>query len=111
RSQIAALTSDPNLKSQIATSSLSHGGRRKLPVAFTEHGALMVANILNSPRAVAMSVYVILKETPSVTVSGRRTEWNMCPGLEQRRFGASRGASALRPAATGPSEAAMGKPT
>lgn len=27
--------------------------------AFTEHGALMAANILNSPRAVAMSVYVI----------------------------------------------------
>ena len=49
----------PNLKSQIATSSFSHGGRRKLPVAFTEHGALMAANILNSPRAVAMSVYVI----------------------------------------------------
>src|ERR1035437_5706890 len=47
------------LKSQIATSSLSHGGRRKLPVAFTKHGALMAANILNSPRAVAMSVYVI----------------------------------------------------
>ena len=59
RSQIATLTSDPNLKSQIATSSFSHGGRRKLPVAFTEHGALMAANILNSPRAVAMSVYVI----------------------------------------------------
>ena len=29
------------------------------PRAFTEHGALMAANILNSPRAVAMSVYVI----------------------------------------------------
>src|SRR5258708_11240563 len=27
--------------------------------AFTEHGALMAANILNSPRAIAMSVYVI----------------------------------------------------
>jgi hypothetical protein len=27
--------------------------------AFTEHGALMAANLLNSPRAVAMSVYVI----------------------------------------------------
>jgi hypothetical protein len=27
--------------------------------AFTEHGALMAANILNSPRAAAMSVYVI----------------------------------------------------
>jgi hypothetical protein len=38
------------LKSQIATSSLSHGERRKLPVAFTEHGALMAANILNQGR-------------------------------------------------------------
>ena len=33
--------------------------RKYLPYAFTEHGALMAANILNSPRAVAMSVYVI----------------------------------------------------
>lgn len=48
-----------NLKSQIAISSSSHGGRRKLPIAFTEHGALMAANILSSTRAVAMSVYVI----------------------------------------------------
>ena|SRR5271165_6620407 len=31
-----------NLKSQIVTSSLGYGGRRKLPFAFTEHGALMV---------------------------------------------------------------------
>src|SRR5439155_14120880 len=30
-----------------------------LPYAFTEHGALMAANVLSSPRAVAMSVYVI----------------------------------------------------
>lgn len=30
-----------------------------MPYAFTEHGALQAANILNSPRAVAMSVYVI----------------------------------------------------
>jgi hypothetical protein len=36
------------------------------------------------------------KKTPSVTVSGRRTEWNMCPDLEQRRFGASRVASPLQ---------------
>lgn len=47
-----------NLKSQIATSSL-HGGRRKLPSVFTEHGALMAANVLNSPRAVEMSVFVV----------------------------------------------------
>ena len=39
---------------------MGRGAHRKyLPYAFTEHGALMAANILNSPRAVAMSVYVI----------------------------------------------------
>ena len=49
-----------SLRSQIATLKTGRGGHRKyLPVAFTEHGALMAANILNSPRAVAMSVYVI----------------------------------------------------
>ena len=37
----------------------SHGGRRKRPWAFTEHGALMAANILRSKRAVQMSVYVV----------------------------------------------------
>ncbi len=46
-----------NLKSHFATS--SWGGRRKAPLAFTEHGAIMVASILNSPRAVQMSVYVV----------------------------------------------------
>lgn len=48
-----------NLRSQIATSSGRHGGRRTLPWAFTEHGALMAANVLNSPDAVRMSVHVV----------------------------------------------------
>ena len=47
------------LTSQFAMSKPGRGGRRTLPSAFTEHGALMAANILNSPRAEAMSVYVI----------------------------------------------------
>jgi hypothetical protein len=46
-----------NLKLHFATS--SWGGRRTLPLAFTEHGAIMVATVLNSPRAVKMSVYVV----------------------------------------------------
>jgi len=48
-----------NLKSQIATSSCGarHGGHR--PWAFTEHGAVMAANVLRSPRAAEMSVYVV----------------------------------------------------
>jgi hypothetical protein len=46
-----------NLISQSVTS--SWGGRRKLPVAFTEHGAIMAASVLNSDRAVEMSVYVV----------------------------------------------------
>jgi len=32
---------------------------KHLPYAFTEHGAIMAANVLNTPRAVAMSVYVV----------------------------------------------------
>jgi hypothetical protein len=47
-----------SLRSQIATSSL-HGGHRHLPVAFTEHGALMLASVLNSPTAVEASVRVV----------------------------------------------------
>lgn len=48
-----------NLKSQIVTSRLSHGGRRYLPWVFTEHGAVMAANVLRSPKAIEMSVYVV----------------------------------------------------
>ena len=47
------------LMSQFATSKKGRGGRRKLPWVFTEHGAIMAATVLNSKRAVAMSVYVI----------------------------------------------------
>jgi len=50
------------LRSQFATSSVAatrHGGRRYLPRVFTEHGAIMAAMILNSPRAIQMSVYVV----------------------------------------------------
>jgi hypothetical protein len=47
-----------NLISQFAISS-AHGGRRKLPYAFTENGAIMAANVLNSPEAVRMSVFVV----------------------------------------------------
>jgi hypothetical protein len=55
--QLTAKEAD-SLRSQIATSS-SHGGRRYRPYAFTEYGALMAANILNSPRAVQMSIFVV----------------------------------------------------
>jgi len=47
------------LTSQIAMSKPSRGGRRTRPYAFTEHGALQVANVLNSSKAEAMSIYVI----------------------------------------------------
>ncbi len=48
-----------NLKSQLATSSFSWGGRRKPPKVYTEHGALQAANVLNSSQANKMSVYII----------------------------------------------------
>src|SRR5258707_7016307 len=47
-----------NLRPQFAASSL-HGGIRHLPIAFTEHGALMLGNILNSKTAMKASVRVV----------------------------------------------------
>ena len=46
------------LRSQIVTSS-GWGGRRYPPYAFTEHGAVMAASVLNSPGAIAVSVQVV----------------------------------------------------
>jgi ORF6N domain-containing protein len=47
-----------SLRSQIVISK-GRGGRRSLPYAFTEHGAIMAANVLNSERAVEASVQVV----------------------------------------------------
>jgi phage regulator Rha-like protein len=47
-----------NLRCQIGTSS-RWGGRRYRPYAFTEHGAIMAASVLNSERAVKVSVYIV----------------------------------------------------
>ena len=66
RSQIAISSQQPidskenNLNwSQFATSSSRHRGAVYRPWAFTEHGAIMAANVLYSRRAVQMSVYVV----------------------------------------------------
>jgi leucyl aminopeptidase len=48
-----------SLMLQNATSKKGRGGRRKLPHVFTEHGAIMAANVLNSKTAVAASVQVV----------------------------------------------------
>jgi len=47
------------LRSQFATSNSGRGGRRYAPYAFTEHGAIMAATILNSPKAIEMSVFIV----------------------------------------------------
>ena len=56
------LTAEENasLRSQFAILETGRGRHRKYrPYAFTEYGALMAANILNSPRAVQMSIFVV----------------------------------------------------
>lgn len=48
------------LRSQFATLKTGRGQHRKYqPYVFTEHGAIMAATILNSPRATEVSVYVV----------------------------------------------------
>lgn len=49
-----------SLKSHFAISKeKGRGGRRHLPYAFTEHGAVMAANVLRSKRAIQVSIYVV----------------------------------------------------
>jgi phage regulator Rha-like protein len=47
------------LRSQNVISNPRRGGSRYLPYAFTEHGAIMAASVLNSERAVEMSIFVV----------------------------------------------------
>lgn len=48
-----------SLMLQIATSKKGRGGRRKLPYVFTEHGAIMLASVLNTIIAVRASIQVV----------------------------------------------------
>jgi hypothetical protein len=48
------------LKLQNVISSDGHGGTRYRPYVFTEHGTIMAATVLNSKRAIEMSVFVVL---------------------------------------------------
>jgi hypothetical protein len=57
--EFAALWSQFATSNDQAATSPGRGGRRYAPRVFTEHGALMAATILNSPRAVEVSVYVV----------------------------------------------------
>lgn len=59
RSQFATSKLVALNRSQFATGSQKHRDPRFLPYAFTEHGAMMAANVLNSRQAVKMSVFVV----------------------------------------------------
>ncbi len=52
KEEFSCLTSQPAI-------SKGRGGRQTPPFAFTEHGAIMAASMLNSPRAVEASIYVV----------------------------------------------------
>src|SRR2546422_1894859 len=62
-----------NLRLQFATSRSSHGGRRSLPYAFTEHGAIMAATVLNSERAIEMSIFVVRAFVEPAAFQGTRS--------------------------------------
>ncbi len=56
REEFSALTSQTVISNSGAS---THGGRRYLPYAFTEHGVAMLSSVLNSPRAVQMNIVII----------------------------------------------------
>src|SRR5215470_16637578 len=51
--------SNPNLRSQIATSRSGYGGRRYLPYAFTEQGVAMLSSVLNSEQAIEVNIAIM----------------------------------------------------
>ena len=57
--RLSAEETDVLNRSRFATGSQKHRDPRFPPHAFTEHGAVMAATVLNSPRAVEMSIYVV----------------------------------------------------
>ncbi len=76
------------LRSQNVISSQGHGGTRYLPYAFTEHGAIMAATVLNSERAIEMSVFVVLAFVRMRrAIAGNRNVLTKLAELERRLEG------------------------
>ena len=48
-----------DLRSQIATSSSKHGGRRYMPYVFTEQGVAMLSSVLNSEKAIQINIQIM----------------------------------------------------
>jgi len=73
------------LRSQFATSNVPRGGRRSPPVVFTEHGAVMIASVLNSSTAIKASIQVVrvFVQMRSV-IAAHRTLSRRIDELEQR---------------------------
>lgn len=75
----------PDLKSQFATSSISHGGKRKLPYAFTEQGIAMLSSVLKSETAIAVNIQIMrifIKNRQKV--SGNRELWEKIEQIEKK---------------------------
>jgi hypothetical protein len=62
------------LRSQIATSNGPQGGRRYRPYVFTEHGAVMAANVLSSKVAIHASIVVVRTFTRMRTMLAEHDE-------------------------------------
>ena len=75
-----------NLKSQSVTSSLGHGGRRKVPWVFTEHGVAMLASVLRSPQAVRVNIEIDVPRSARVS-RPRRNADRRSPFRDKPRFG------------------------
>jgi hypothetical protein len=76
------------LRSQNVISSEGHGGTRYRPYAFTEHGAIMAATVLNSERAIEMSVFVVLAFVRlRRAIAGNRNVLTKLAELERRLEG------------------------
>jgi hypothetical protein len=77
-----------NLISQFVTSSLSnHGGRRKLPLVFTEQGVAMLSSVLNSSRAIQVNIAIMRAFVNMRKLVARNSEINRKLAVVERKLG------------------------
>ncbi|MCX6092182.1 MAG: ORF6N domain-containing protein [Candidatus Bipolaricaulota bacterium] len=86
---------EARLRSQSVISNGGRGGRRYLPLAFTEHGALMAASVLNSPQAIEMSVFIVRAFVRLRSIYAMRIE--LTRRLDELDTKVSKHSEALRP--------------
>lgn len=75
------------MSQNVISSSGSHGGRRKLPWAFTENGVAMLSSVLRSPRAITVNIEIMRTFTRMHQLLASHAELARCLNELEKKYG------------------------